>query len=165
METINEAVASADTLGAGTATQWEPRNMTRWEQLIGLILGAKVVHRADAYSWAQALTWTNLIEQGRANDRSAQRLAYFLDVYWCTAYAEGQASAERDTPDGSAQRAMQALMAAILGEQRDAVAAERKRLHVLLREAAMVLSALIDVHDYPPDNSTLARLEDELRKA
>lgn len=164
MEPTPGAVASTDTLGPGSAPQWEPRNMSRWEQLIALILGAKVVHRADAYSWAQELTWATLNARRRAAESRSRGLAYFIDVHWLTAYAEGQASAERDTPAGTEQRAMQSLMSAIVAVQRDAVDAERERLHVLLREAAMVLRALIDVHDYPPNNATLARLESELHK-
>ena len=48
-----------------------------------------------------------------------------MDVYWCAAYAEGQRGATHDTPDGAAQRALQALMAAILRDRAAAVAAER----------------------------------------
>ncbi len=38
-------------------------------------------------------------------------------------------------------------------------AAERERQKPLLRECEMVLQALLDVHEYPPGNATVGRLQ------
>ena len=48
---------------------------------------------------------------------------------------------------------------------RGGVAAERARQHALLREAAMVVRALLDLHDYPQQNATMARIDAELSGA